>query len=391
MPKAEEVRKTKSLPRKKLNRVDVPMVIIILILIAFGIVMVLSASAPKSLSENGNSYNYVIRQAGVAAGGLVLMWLVSRFDYHKFKKWYIPIYFFSVLILFLVYVPGIGLSVNGARRWAAIGPIQFQPSEITKIGLIIAIAGYFTDERRTKKNFWTEILLPTIMGAIPAIIVLKLQNHMSAGIIMMLITWIIVFISGVKKSHVWASVGIVGGLLGILGITGGINKILGDSFRGERLQAWQDPLNSTLDSAYQTKQSLYAIGSGGLFGVGLGQSTQKYTYLPEAHNDFIFAIIAEEMGFFGCALVIILYAFFAFRGILISVRAQDLFGKLIATGIISQIMIQTIMNIAVCTAVIPNTGVSLPFLSYGGTSLLMLLISMGLVLSVSRNRKVEED
>ena len=131
--------------------------------------------------------------------------------------------------------------------------------------------------------------------------------------------------------------------------------------------------------------------SGGLFGVGLGQSTQKYTYLPEAHNDFIFAIIAEEMGLFGCAFVILLYAFFAFRGIIISIRAQDLFGKLIATGIISQVMIQTIMNIAVCTAVMPNTGVSLPFLSYGGTSLLMLLVSMGLVLSVSRNRKVEEN
>lgn len=390
MSNGEEVRKTKSLPKKKLNRVDVPMVIVILILIAFGIVMVLSASAPKSLSENGTSYNYVIKQAGVAVLGIVAMFIISRLDYRKLKKWYLLIYFISVLALFSVFVPGLGVAANGARRWVAVGSIQFQPSEITKIGLVISLAGYFSDERKEKRGLLTDIVIPFIMALIPAIIVWRLQNHMSAALIMLAITLIIIFISGVKKSTFFGTLGVVGGVLGLLGATGVLGKLF-DSFRGDRIQAWQDPLNSTLDSAYQTKQSLYAIGSGGIFGVGLGQSTQKYTYLPEAHNDFIFAIIAEEMGLFGCAFVILLYAFFAFRGILISVRAQDLFGKLIATGIISQVMIQTIMNIAVCTAVMPNTGVSLPFLSYGGTSLLMLLFSMGLVLSVSRNRKVEEN
>lgn len=390
MSNGEEVRQTKRLPKKKVNRIDVPMVMVILMLIAFGIVMVLSASAPKSLSENGTSYNYVIKQAAVAGLGLVVMYIISRFDYRRLKKWYLLTYFVSVLVLFLVYVPGLGVAANGARRWVAIGSIQFQPSEITKIGLVISLAGYFTDERKEKRGLLTDIFIPLVMAGIPAIIVFKLQNHMSAALIMIAITLIIIFISGVKKSIFWGTVAAGGGLLGLLIGTGTLGKLT-DSFRGDRIQAWQDPLNSTLDSAYQTKQSLYAIGSGGIFGVGLGQSTQKYTYLPEAHNDFIFAIVAEEMGLFGCAFLILLYAFFAFRGILISVRAQDLFGKLIVTGIISQVMIQTIMNIAVCTAVMPNTGVSLPFLSYGGTSLLMLLVSMGLVLSVSRNRKVEEN
>ena len=390
MSNGEEVRQTKRLPKKKVNRIDVPMVMVILMLIAFGIVMVLSASAPKSLSENGTSYNYVIKQAAVAGLGLVVMYIISRFDYRRLKKWYLLTYFVSVLVLFLVYVPGLGVAANGARRWVAIGSIQFQPSEITKIGLVISLAGYFTDERKEKRGLLTDIFIPLVMAGIPAIIVFKLQNHMSAALSMITITLIIIFISGVKKSIFWGTVAAGGGLLGLLIGTGTLGKLT-DSFRGDRIQAWQDPLNSTLDSAYQTKQSLYAIGSGGIFGVGLGQSTQKYTYLPEAHNDFIFAIVAEEMGLFGCAFLILLYAFFAFRGILISVRAQDLFGKLIVTGIISQVMIQTIMNIAVCTAVMPNTGVSLPFLSYGGTSLLMLLVSMGLVLSVSRNRKVEEN
>ncbi len=386
----EEVRKTKRLPKKKLNRIDIPMVIIIFILVAFGVVMVLSASAPKALSENGTSYYYLFKQGGIAIAGFLVMILISRYDYHRLKKWYIPIYFVSVLVLFLVYVPGIGVTVNGARRWINIGPAQFQPSEITKIGLVIAVAGYFTDERRVKHNFFTEVGIPIIMGLVPALIVFKLQNHMSAGIIMMAIVCVIIFISGIKKSYIGMALGAGGGILGFLGITGVLNKLT-DSFRGDRIQAWQDPLNSTLDSAYQTKQSLYAIGSGGIFGVGLGQSTQKYTYLPEAHNDFIFAIIAEEMGFVGCAFVIILYALFAVRGILISVRAKDLFGKLIATGIVSQVMIQTILNIAVCTAVMPNTGVSLPFLSYGGTALLTLLMSMGLLLSISRNREIEKE
>jgi cell division protein FtsW len=390
MSNGEEVRQTKRLPRKKVNRIDVPMVMVILMLIAFGVVMVLSASAPKSLSENGTSYSYVFKQGGVALLGIAVMYVVSRFDYRRLKKWYLFIYFISVLALFSVFVPGLGAAANGARRWVAIGSIQFQPSEITKIGLVISLAGYFTDERKEKRGFLTDIFIPLVMAGIPALIVYKMQNHMSAALIMMAITLIIIFISGVKKSTFFGSLGVLGGGLGILGATGVLGKLF-DSFRGDRIQAWQDPLNSTLDSAYQTKQSLYAIGSGGIFGVGLGQSTQKYTYLPEAHNDFIFAIVAEEMGLFGCAFLILLYGFFAFRGILISVRAQDLFGKLIVTGIISQVMIQTIMNIAVCTAVMPNTGVSLPFLSYGGTSLLMLLFSMGIVLSVSRNRKVEEN
>jgi len=389
MAKKEERKQTRLIPKRKNNQIDIPLLITILCLVAFGLVMILSASAPKSLNTYGNSYHFVLIQGGAALLGFAFMFIFSRTDYHIFKKGYMVIYILSVLALFLVLVPGLGTEVGGAKRWIRLSGLgSFQPSELTKIGLIMGLSGWYTSEKRKHHNYFTEIIVPLAMGIIPAVIVYKVQNHMSAAAIMMVITIVVMYVSEVKTSYIITT------LVATLTIGGSAfvafkDKII-NGFRSDRIAAWKDPLNSTLDSAYQTKQSLYAIGTGRLLGVGLGQSKQKYTYLPESHNDFIFAIIAEELGFVGCALVVILFAIFAVRGILISVRAKDLFGKLIATGIIAQVMIQAIANICVVTAVMPNTGVSLPFLSYGGTALMVLLASLGIVLNISRNRNSEE-
>ena len=385
-----EEKKTKKFSKFLNNKMDYVLVITVLILVALGVVMVLSASAPSALSKTGSSYTYFIKQFGFAVFGIIIMLFISKIDYRFYKKYYWGVYVVSVAVLLLVLVPKLGKTVNGALRWIEIkGLGQFQPSEITKIGLIIFYAGYLADHKNELKDFWRGFFKPLIFLAIPVAILYKIQNHLSVSLVISIITFVMMLMAGVRVMHfVWA--GIAGGAgLTLLLLKGKIDQIKGvagtsESFRLDRIKVFFDPWSDATGTGYQMIQSLYAIGSGGLFGVGLGNSKQKYLYIPEPQNDFIFAIIAEELGFVGCIAIIALFAVFVWRGIVIAMKAPDMFGSLIAIGITTLVAIQAIINIAVVTASIPTTGMALPFFSYGGTALVILLASVGILLNISR-------
>ena len=385
-----EEKKTKKFSKFLNNKMDYVLVITVLILVSLGVVMVLSASAPSALSKTGSSYTYFIKQFGFAVFGIIAMLFVSKIDYRFYKKYYWGVYVVSVLVLLLVLVPHLGKEVNGALRWIEIkGFGQFQPSEITKIGLIIFYAGYLSDHKSELKDFWRGFFKPLIFLAIPVAILYRIQNHLSVSLVISVITFVMMLMAGVRVLHfVWA--GLAGGAgLTLLLLKGKIDQIKGvagtsDSFRLDRIKVFFDPWSDATGTGYQMIQSLYAIGSGGLFGVGLGNSKQKYLYIPEPQNDFIFAIIAEELGFVGCIAIIALFAVFVWRGIVIAMKAPDMFGSLIAVGITTLVAIQAIINIAVVTASIPTTGMALPFFSYGGTALVILLSSVGILLNISR-------
>lgn len=382
--------KTKSVNKEKKKQVDFYLIIIILILLAFGIVMVLSASAPSALAETGNSYTYFISQLQYAVLGLIVMWIASKVDYKFYKRIYKLIYVFSVLILFLVLIPGIGSTGGGATRWVYLGFVSFQPSEITKIGLIIGLAGYLTEHKDELKSFTKGFLVPLAMAGVPILIAFFIQNHLSVGIVMGLITVIMMLVAGTRLLHFIISgsvaIGVGGSALAIYLATAG-EAASEASFRISRILNFFNPWEDATGVGWQTIQGLYAIGSGGIFGVGLGESKQKYLYVSEPQNDFIFAILAEELGFVGCVVVIILFALFVLRGINIAMSAKDMFGSLLATGITSLVMIQVVLNIAVVTNSIPNTGMSLPFFSAGGTALILLLGMCGILLNISKNRE----
>ena len=369
------------------NKFDYVLVITILLLLSLGVVMVLSASAPSSLSQNGSSYTYFFKQFIFAVIGIIAMMFISKIDYRVYKKYYWIIYIVSVLVLLLVLVPGLGRQVNGATRWIQIGGLGFQPSEITKIGLIIFYAGYLTDHKKELGDFWRGFIKPLIFFAIPFLILYKIQNHLSVTLVIGLVTVVMMITSGVRMMHFVATggIGVIGALLlFVKGSMFGSDSASG-SFRLDRIKTFFDPWSDAAGTGYQMIQSLYAIGSGGLFGVGLGNSKQKYLYIPEPQNDFIFAIVAEELGFVGCFIVIALFAIFVWRGIVISMKAEDMFGSLLAIGITSLVAFQAIINIAVVTASIPTTGMPLPFFSYGGTALGILLAACGILLNISRS------
>ena len=353
-----------------------------LVLLAMGIIMILSASAPSALSTTGNSYTYVKKQFAFAIVGVVLMFIISKIDYRFYKKYYWPVYFASWIILLLVLVPGLGVSVKGATRWVNLGFTQFQPSELTKIGMIIFYAGYLSDHKSELTDFVKGYLKPLCFIAPPIGILFLVQNHLSVSLIIGIITVTMMVMAGCKLSH-FANTGVVG-ISGILGIVGLLQIKGKGGFRLDRISTFFNPWADAQGTGYQMVQSLYAIGSGGFFGVGLGESKQKYLYIPEPHNDFIFAILAEELGFIGCLFVIALFAIFIWRGILIAMKSPDMFGSLMAIGITTLIGAQAIINIAVVTASIPTTGMALPFFSYGGTALLILLCNVGILLNISR-------
>lgn len=362
---------------------DYIILIVVMLILALGMIMVLSASSPASLSESGDSYRYFKKQAIAAGLGLVIMFVVSKIDYRIYKKFAWIIYF--AFIVLLIVVGFVGTDAGGARRWIIIAGFNFQPSEFAKIGFIIFFAAMLTDlkkDGRINKLSWGFFyplawLIP-IVGAI-----LILQNHFSATFLICLITVIQMFIAGVKLRYFIIAGGMgLGGLLSFILLKNG--GTLGEGFRSDRIQTWLDPFADPTGSGWQIIQSLYAIASGGMFGAGLGESKQKYLYLPEPHNDFIFAVLAEELGFFGCVVVIVLFAIFIWRGIIISMKAPDTFGSLIAVGIVSLIGLQAMINIAVVTGTVPVTGMPLPFFSYGGTAIIANLIAVGILLNVSR-------
>jgi len=378
----------KSKEKSTKKQIDFILLVIIILLLALGIIMVLSASAPSALSETGSSYTYVTKQVVFAVIGFAVMFFVSKIDYRIYKQFYWSIYWISVGILLLVLIPGIGASANGATRWINLGFTQFQPSEITKIGMIVFYAGYLSDHKNELRDFKKGFIKPLLFLLPPVLIALFIQNHLSVGLVMGSITVVMMIMAGCRISHFIITGLVVGGLGGgLLGIYLAMKgESAGDaSFRLDRIVSFMDPWKDPLGTGYQAIQSLYAIGSGGLFGVGLGESKQKYLYIPEPQNDFIFSILAEELGFIGCAVVIILFGLFIWRGILIAMKAPDMFGSLLATGITTLVMVQVVINIGVVTNSIPNTGMPLPFFSAGGTALVILLAMCGVLFNISKN------
>lgn len=352
---------------------DFVLFITVLVLLAMGIVMVLSASSPQALAESGNSYSYVTKQAIFAVLGIGLMLIISKIDYKIYAKFARIAYIGSIIILAIV--PVLGSSSKGATRWLDLGFIRFQPSEIAKIALIIFYASWLTKHKDKLKDLKTGFITPFLYLAPIALILVFLQDHLSATIIIVMVISIMMLMAGTKLKYfvTLGSVGAVGGAGLLFALAKFTEK---GAFRLSRITTFLDPWSDLRGDGWQVVQSLYAIGSGGLFGAGLGESKQKFLYIPEPHNDFIFAVIAEELGFIGCAFVIILFAIFIWRGLLIAMKAPDMFGSLVAVGITVLIGLQAIMNIAVVTASMPNTGITLPFFSYGGTSLVILLCTV---------------
>lgn len=368
-------KKTKKFSSFLDNPIDYTLLITVLLLLALGLIMVLSASSPTSLSESGSSYSYFIKQAIFAVLGLFAMGAISKIDYRFYKKFYKIAYLVAFILLGLVLV--IGKKVNGARRWIYLTEsLSFQPSELVKLCMIIFFAAVLTIDRDELKYFVKGWLKHLLMLA-PIIGLLMLEPHMSASMVIIGIVGIMMIIAGCKMWQIIIP-GIIAGVPAIVGL------IIVAPYRLSRVTTFLNPWSDELGEGWQVIQSLYAIGSGGLFGAGLGQSKQKYLYLPEPQNDFIFSVLAEELGFIGCIFVIILFAILIWRGILIAIKAPDMFGSLVATGITALIGIQVIINIAVVTSSMPATGMPLPFFSYGGTALLILLCSCGILLNISR-------
>ena len=357
------------------NPIDFTLVITILLLLGIGLVMVLSASSPSALAESGNSYAYFSKQLIFGILGIFAMLFISKIDYRFYQKFYKHALIFSILSLVLVML--IGKEVNGAKRWIEITKtLSFQPSEMVKILMIIFYAGLLVKNRdeldKYGKGFFKHLLfLAPIIG------LLILQPHLSASIVIIGIISIMMIVAGCKFKH-FLFTGLAGGVPLLTA------AIAFSPYRLERFVTFLDPWKDASDSGWQVIQSLYAIGSGSLFGVGLGDSKQKYLYIPEPHNDFIFSILSEEIGFIGCTVVLILFAIFIWRGILIAIKAPDMFGSLLAVGITSLVAIQVIINVAVVTSSMPATGMPLPFFSYGGTALFILLCEMGILLNISR-------
>ena len=346
----------------------------VIALLAFGLIMVFSASSPRAHYNNQDAFYFVKKQISFAAAGLLLMYFASKINY---KFWYKTFWAMGVITFGLLgAVALIGSTGGGAQRWLAIGPVTIQPSEIAKFTVVAMMARLLTDYEQNVSSFLKGFCA---MMALPVVVcgIVLFERHLSGAIIILLVGVIMVYVGGAKLKQIIAS-----GL--ILGVPATIVAILMEPYRVKRVVSFVDPFADMKDTGYQIVQSLYAIGSGGLFGVGLGQSREKYLYLPEAHTDFIFSVICEELGFVGAMLVIVMFTILVVKGFRIAINAPDRFSSLLATGLVSIIAMQAIMNIAVVTSSMPCTGITLPFFSYGGTSLTINLIEMGVVMNISR-------
>lgn len=354
---------------KEERNMDYATVIIVLFLVIFGLIVLYSTSAYNGDIKFGDSFYYLKKQAFATSIGIALMYIVSMLDYRELARFAIPGYIVSLILSGAVLA--VGRSINGSKRWLYIGPLSFQPSEFAKVAVILFLAYIIST---AKKKMTSLLSLVKCLVLVLPIVGLVGINNLSTAIIILGIAVISVFVS---SSKYFQFIGMAGLGVGFIGIFLSL-----ESYRLERIAIWQDP--EAYEKGYQTLQGLYAIGSGGLFGKGLGYSIQKLGFVPEAQNDMIFSIICEEFGLVGAVLLIFVFILLIWRFMVIASHAADLFGALIVTGIMAHIAIQVILNIAVVTNTIPNTGITLPFISYGGTSVMFLLAEMGLALSVSR-------
>ncbi len=366
--------------RETLKSVDIQFLAAIYVLLSFGLIMVLSASSPiafASSATNNDSFYYFKKQLMWAILGSVGMFITANYDYKKLKNWAFPALAFSVVLLLLVLVPGIGRKINDARRWIYIGPINFQPSEVAKITTIIFFSYSLSKNYKELSNFSVFIMYIAIIGVMA--LVIMMEPHFSCTMLIAATACVLLLVAGAKISHF--------AILGCCALPAVILMIAKAPYRLARVVTFLDPFKDIQGDGWQIVQSLYAIGSGGIFGAGLGQSRQKYMNIPEPQNDFIFSILAEEFGLIGAILVSLMFIFLIVRGIKIALNAPDMFGTLLATGIVAMIAIQAIVNIAVVTSSMPVTGMPLPFFSYGGTALAITMAEMGIVLNISRHKK----
>lgn len=372
---------------------DLTFFFIVLVLLVLGIVMLFSASYAIAIHEGSDGLKYIKRQILFAGAGLVAMLILSRLDYHILRKTWIAygLFFVSFAMLILVLILP-NPRKDDFKRWIYIGNedsvlnFSFQPSEIMKLAIVVLFAYIISVNYSRMKEFKYGMLpFGIVLGAVSVLMVL--EPHISGTVIICAIGAIMMFVGGANIKH-FIAVGIAAVAGGTAYIaykvsTGGLGHVT------SRITSWLDPFADSLRDTWQTQQSLIAIGSGGLFGLGFGNSRQKFMYLPEAENDFIFAIICEELGFIGAIMIILLFALFVFRGFYIATKAPDKFGMMLAVGLTIQIGLQALLNIAVVTNAIPNTGISLPFFSYGGTALTMQLAQMGIILNISRQATIE--
>ncbi len=360
---------------KKTGAVDTVLVSAVLSLLALGIVMVYSASAVSAEVHFDDSYYFLKRQLIWTTIALGAMVCAMRIDYHVWKGLAVPILAVTVVLLILVLVPGLGKVVNGARRWLGAGGFYLQPSEIAKLGMVIFAAAYLTTNIGRIKQFWRGLV--PILGVMLMIFALILaEPDLGTALAIGAMVFVLLFTAGARTLHLAS--------LGMVGVLGVAVAVWLEPYRMKRILAFLDPWSDPLGSGYHIIQSLYAIGSGGLFGVGLGRSREKFLYLPEPHTDFIFSIIGEELGLIGTLTVILLFFLLAWRGMRTAMHAPDTFGSLLAVGLTSMIVLQAMMNMAVVTASMPVTGIPLPFLSFGGSALIFTMTGVGILLNISR-------
>ena len=364
------------------GKLDITFLSFVLILFTIGLVMLFSASYAYSYEYYGNSYKFITRQALFGAVGIVIMLGVSKIDYHFWRRFAWIAYAVTIIMLGVLLVLPPMVDGMDVKRWIVIGPVNFQPSEVAKFAVILLFSSLIAANQKQMKSFRFIVFLVLLLGLTCGLVVL--EPHLSATVLIFAIGVALLVVGGIPNRYIFAGAGAAAGL-GVLAVATGFI-----GYGSDRIKYWLDPWADPTGLGFQTIQSLLAIGSGGILGRGIGQSRQKYLWVPEPHNDFIFSIVCEELGLIGAMVIIILFCLLVWRGFTIAMRSQDKFGSLLAIGLTFQVGLQAMLNIWVVTNTIPNTGISLPFFSYGGTSLVILLAEMGIVLSVSRGASIEK-
>lgn len=368
--------------RAEKNGIDLTFLFLVLILLSIGLIMMFSASYASSYYETGDSFYYIKRQLLFAVIGIVMMLAIANIDYHILHRFAFLIYAGTLFLLVVVLIVP---TREDAKRWINLGFTTFQPSELAKFAIVLIFAHLISVNYERMKNprygVWPFLVL---LGVV--VMLMLLEPHLSGTILIVTIGVVMMFVGGTDLK--WFMLG--GVLIGVAIIAAVLIPGV-VPYAMDRLQYWIDPWSDPQNKGFQTIQSLYAIGSGGLMGVGIGNSRQKHLYLPEPHNDFVFSVVCEELGFIGATLIILLFVLLIWRGYVVAMRCRDRFGSMLAVGLTTQVGVQTILNIAVVSNTIPNTGISLPFFSYGGTALVMLLCEMGVILSVSRQTNIEKE